>query len=96
MTELFLKSIENDLELFKGAPRTLIIFFKLKKERPILQRLLIYYPQIVCIDEATANVDQETDKFIQAMIKSSFQSATVITIAHRIKTIMHCDRYFIF
>lgn len=52
--------------------------------------------QIVCIDEATANVDQETDKFIQATIKFSFQSATVIIIAHRIKTIMHCDRYFIF
>lgn len=49
--------------------------------------------QIVCIDEATANVDQETDKFIQTTIKSSFQSATVITIAHRIRTIMHCDRY---
>lgn len=55
--------------------------------------IFIYRLQIICIDEATANVDQETDKFIQATIKSSFQSATVITIAHRIRTIMHCDRY---
>lgn len=47
----------------------------------------------MCIDEATANVDQETDKFIQTTIKSSFQTATVITVAHRIRTIMHCDRY---
>lgn len=58
--------------------------------------IFIYHLQIVCIDEATANVDQETDKSIQATIKFSFQSATVITIAHRIKTILHCDRYFIF
>ncbi|KAL6434971.1 hypothetical protein ACFW04_005255 [Cataglyphis niger] len=61
-----------------------------------LVRAVLHNAKIVCIDEATANVDQETDKSIQATIKFSFQSATVITIAHRIKTIMHCDRYFIF
>ncbi|KAL6434970.1 hypothetical protein ACFW04_005255 [Cataglyphis niger] len=60
-----------------------------------LVRAVLHNAKIVCIDEATANVDQETDKSIQATIKFSFQSATVITIAHRIKTIMHCDRVLV-
>ncbi|KZC09882.1 PREDICTED: multidrug resistance-associated protein 7 [Dufourea novaeangliae] len=45
-----------------------------------LARAVLHNAKIVCIDEATANVDQETDKFIQTTIKSSFQSATVITV----------------
>ncbi|XP_043489860.1 ATP-binding cassette sub-family C member 10 [Polistes fuscatus] len=60
-----------------------------------LVRAILHNAKIVCIDEATANVDQETDKFIQTTIKSSFRSATVITIAHRIRTIMHCDRVLV-
>ncbi|KAI4498656.1 hypothetical protein M0802_006362 [Mischocyttarus mexicanus] len=60
-----------------------------------LVRAILHNAKIVCIDEATANVDQETDKFIQSTIKSSFRSATVITIAHRIRTIMHCDRVLV-
>ncbi|KOC61936.1 Multidrug resistance-associated protein 7 [Habropoda laboriosa] len=60
-----------------------------------LVRAILHNAKIVCIDEATANVDQETEKFIQATIKTSFQSATVFTIAHRIRTIMHCDRVLV-
>ncbi|CAL7934283.1 unnamed protein product [Xylocopa violacea] len=60
-----------------------------------LVRAVLHNAKIVCIDEATANVDQETDKFIQTTIKSSFQSATVLTIAHRIRTIMYCDRVIV-
>ncbi|XP_043508427.1 ATP-binding cassette sub-family C member 10 [Frieseomelitta varia] len=60
-----------------------------------LVRAILHNAKIVCIDEATANVDQETDKFIQATIKSSFQTATVFTIAHRIRTIMYCDRVLV-
>ncbi|XP_043801955.1 ATP-binding cassette sub-family C member 10 [Apis laboriosa] len=60
-----------------------------------LVRAILHNAKIICIDEATANVDQETDKFIQATIKSSFQTATVLTIAHRIRTIMYCDRVLV-
>ncbi|XP_076174317.1 ATP-binding cassette sub-family C member 10 isoform X2 [Ptiloglossa arizonensis] len=60
-----------------------------------LVRAVLHNAKIICIDEATANVDQETDKFIQTTIKSSFQSSTVITVAHRIRTIMHCDRVLV-
>jgi len=48
--------------------------------------------QILCIDEATANVDQETDKVIQTTLRNYFGQTTVITIAHRVPTVLHCDR----
>ncbi|XP_024945247.1 multidrug resistance-associated protein 7 isoform X2 [Cephus cinctus] len=66
-----------------------------QKQLFCLVRAVLHSTKILCIDEATANVDQETDKSIQTTIKSSFRSATVITIAHRIRTIMHCDRVLV-
>lgn len=54
-----------------------------------------YLLQILCIDEATANVDQDTDRQIQLTLRSAFRKSTVITIAHRIQTIMDSDRVLV-
>ena len=40
------------------------------------------------MDEATANIDEQTDQIIQKMIVNEFKETTVITIAHRLNTII--------
>lgn len=52
-------------------------------------------PKVLCIDEATANIDSETDKQIQHVIRAKFRYTTVITIAHRINTILDCDKILV-
>lgn len=51
--------------------------------------------QILCIDEATANVDHETDRLIQLTLRAAFRQSTVLTIAHRVETILDSDRVLV-
>ena len=60
-----------------------------------LARILLEKKKIVIFDEATANVDFKTDRLIQEVIRSKFKDTTIITIAHRLETIMDCDRVMV-
>ncbi|KAF4523999.1 hypothetical protein B566_EDAN013841 [Ephemera danica] len=60
-----------------------------------LARAVLHNAKILCIDEATANVDKETDLQIQQTIKSSFFQSTVLTIAHRVQTVLDSDRVLV-
>ncbi|MCR5331579.1 MAG: ATP-binding cassette domain-containing protein [Lachnospiraceae bacterium] len=62
-------------------------------ERQLLSfaRTLAYDPKILVMDEATANIDTETEQLITEALERLMKDRTTIMVAHRLSTIQHCD-----
>ncbi|KAF8217977.1 P-loop containing nucleoside triphosphate hydrolase protein [Mycena galopus ATCC 62051] len=78
-------------EVVTGSSR----FSRGQKQLLALARALLRQRNVVCLDEATSSIDVETDQAIQQTLRSSFGSATIITIAHRISTVRDYDRILV-
>lgn len=61
-----------------------------------MARAMCRRSNIVLLDEATSSVDEETDIRIQEVMRTGFPSATIFTIAHRLKTIVYHYRVLVF
>ena len=66
-----------------------------EKQLICIARALIKKSKIILMDEATANIDYKTETFLQNSINKELKDCTVITIAHRIKTIINYDRILV-
>ncbi|TKY52529.1 ABC transporter C family member 4 [Spatholobus suberectus] len=60
-----------------------------------LGRVMLKQSKLLFMDEATASVDSRTDAVIQKIIREDFAARTIISIAHRIPTVMDCDRVLV-
>ncbi|XP_077527833.1 ATP-binding cassette sub-family C member 5-like [Haemaphysalis longicornis] len=60
-----------------------------------LARALLRSPRVLLLDEATSRMDGDTDRMIQQTLRDGFSACTVVTIAHRLHTILHCDRILV-
>src|SRR5690606_4277946 len=67
-------------------------------ERQLLAfaRILAFNPDILILDEATANVDSESERELQTATEEITTGRTCLIVAHRLSTIVHCDRIYAF
>jgi ATP-binding cassette, subfamily B, bacterial len=62
-----------------------------EKQRVAIARVILKDPRILVLDEATSNLDSESEALIQAALKPLMEARTSVVIAHRLSTILAAD-----
>jgi ATP-binding cassette subfamily B protein len=65
------------------------------KQRLAIARLLLKAPDVVVLDEATAHLDSESERFVQEALEVALEGRTSIVIAHRLSTIREADQILV-
>jgi ATP-binding cassette subfamily B protein len=58
-------------------------------------RAVVYQPTLMILDEATSNIDSETEAIIQTSLKKMMDVSTMLIVAHRLSTIQHSNRIIV-
>jgi len=58
-------------------------------------RAILRKNKIIVLDEATASIDIVTEQKIYKLIETAFKDSTMITVAHRLNTVLNCDRVLV-
>jgi ATP-binding cassette subfamily B protein len=66
-----------------------------EKQRLSIARVLLKNPPIILLDEATASVDNETERLIQKALERLMANRTAMVVAHRLSTVRHADRIYV-